>query len=190
MKRPGETQLKHRRAVDSSRCTSPTSGGPEITDKASSAALPTVQLWGFRHLDDPMFEQTCMVTSAQQSRALTRISSTYQNEVDKALNGNYSADLEALSPLKLRMHLRQYADDFAKSMAIDGHAKVFRTIRGENDPEFLRLADDSDDIYDWIRRYYLESRGSELPGTVNQIVLQNIFRQQFSPWEKIAIKYL
>lgn len=129
-------------------------------------------------------------TPAEQRRFLTRISSTYQNEVDKALNGNYSADLDALSILKLRMHLRQYADDFAKAMATNGHSKVFRTIRDENDPEFRRPADDSDNIYDWIRRYYLESRGSELPGTVNPIVLQNMFRQQSSPWEKIAVKYL
>lgn len=129
-------------------------------------------------------------TSAEQRRFLTRISSTYQNEVDKALNGNYSADLEALSVLKLRMHLRQYADDFAKAMATNGHAKVFRTIRNENDPEFRRPADDFDNIYDWIERYYLESRGSELPGTVNPMVLQNMFRQQSSPWEKIAVKYL
>lgn len=56
--------------------------------------------------------------------------------------------------------------------------------------EFRRPADDLDNIYDWIRRYYLESRGSELPGTVNPIVLQNMFRQQSSPWEKIAVKYL
>lgn len=130
-------------------------------------------------------------TPGEQRRFLTRISSAYQNEVEKALSGNYSADLEALSPLKLRMHLRQYADEFSASMAKNGHAKVFRTIRDENDPEFHRPADDlKDSIYDWIRRYYLESRGSELPGTVNPVVLQNMFRQQSSPWEKIAAKYL
>ncbi|KAJ5752683.1 hypothetical protein N7520_009600 [Penicillium odoratum] len=129
-------------------------------------------------------------TPAEQRRFLTRLSTTYQNEVDKALNGKYNAELEAQSPLKLRMHLRQHADDFARSMAREGHAKVFRTIQDENDPEFSRPAGDSENIYDWIRRYYLESRGSELPGTVNPIVLQNMFRRQSSPWEKIAMKYL
>lgn len=129
-------------------------------------------------------------TPAEQRRFLTRISTTYQNEVEKALRGNYSADLDALSPLKLRMHIRQHADDFAKSMATNGHAKVFRTIRDESDPEFHRPAADSENIYDWIRRCYLESRGSELPGTVNPVVLENMFRQQSSPWEKIALRYL
>ncbi|KAI2696871.1 hypothetical protein CBS147332_8834 [Penicillium roqueforti] len=129
-------------------------------------------------------------TPAEQRRFLTRLASTYQNEVERALTGNYSADLEAQSPLKLRMHLRQHADDFATSMATGGHAKVFRTIQDENDPEFSRPAGDLENIYDWIRRYYLESRGSELPGTVNPVVLQNMFRQQSSPWEKIAIVYL
>ncbi|CAG8424117.1 unnamed protein product [Penicillium salamii] len=129
-------------------------------------------------------------TPAEQRRFLTRLASTYQNEVDRALTGNYSADLEAQSPLKLRMHLRQLADDFARSMTTEGHAKVFRTIQDKNDPEFSRPAGDSENIYDWIRRYYLESRGSELPGTVNPVVLQNMFRQQSSPWEKTAIIYL
>ncbi|OKO92891.1 Interferon-induced GTP-binding protein MxA [Penicillium subrubescens] len=129
-------------------------------------------------------------TPAEQRRFLTRISTTYQNEVEKALRGNYSADLDALSPLKLRMHIRQHAEDFAKSMATNGHAKVFRTIRDESDPEFQRPAADSENIYDWIRRCYLESRGSELPGTVNPVVLENMFRQQSSPWEKIALRYL
>ncbi|KAG0152948.1 hypothetical protein PDIDSM_1907 [Penicillium digitatum] len=117
-------------------------------------------------------------TPAEQIRFLTRLASTYRNEVDRALTGNYSVDLEAQSPLKLRMHLRQHADDFATSMATGGHAKVFRTIQDENDPEFSRPAGDLENIYDWIRRYYLESRGSELPGTVNPVVLQNMFRQQ------------
>ncbi|KAJ5971779.1 uncharacterized protein N7479_001697, partial [Penicillium vulpinum] len=129
-------------------------------------------------------------TPAEQRRFLTRLASSYQNEVDRALDGNYSADLEAQSPLKLRMHLRQHADDFARSMATGGHAKVFRTIQNENDPEFSRLAGDLENIYDWIRRYYLESRGSELPGTVNPVVLQNMFRQQSSPWANIASMYL
>ncbi|EKV08712.1 hypothetical protein PDIG_65760 [Penicillium digitatum PHI26] len=129
-------------------------------------------------------------TPAEQRRFLTRLASSYQNEVDRALNGNYSADLEAQSPLKLRMHLRQHADDFARSMATGDHAKVFRTIQNESDPEFSRLAGDLENIYDWIRRYYLESRGSELPGTVNPVVLQNMFRQQSSPWANIASMYL
>ncbi|PIG84605.1 hypothetical protein AARAC_010921 [Aspergillus arachidicola] len=129
-------------------------------------------------------------TPAEQRRFLTRLSTLYQNEVHNALTGNYSADLEAQSPLKLRMHLRQHGDDFARSMAREGHAKVFRTIQDENDPEFSRSAVDSEDIYDWIRRSYLESRGSELPGTVNPTVLQNMFRQQSSPWGNIAMNYL
>ena len=129
-------------------------------------------------------------TTGEQRRFLTRISSKYQDEVDKALKGNYSADLEALSPLKLRMHLRQHADDFAKTMTTNGHVKVFRTTQDADDPEFRRPADDWENIYDWIRRFYLESRGSELPGTVNPIVLENLFRQQSSPWKEIAVKYI
>jgi hypothetical protein len=37
---------------------------------------------------------------------------------------------------------------------------------------------------------YQDSRGAELPGTVNPIVLENMFRQQSCPWENIAVSYL
>lgn len=120
-------------------------------------------------------------TPAEQRRFLIYLASTYQNEVDRALTGNYSADLEAQNPLKLCMHLWQHTDDFATSMATESHTKVFCTIQNENDPEFSRSADNLENIYDWIQHYYLELCGSELPGTVNPVVLQNMFRQQSSP---------
>lgn len=88
------------------------------------------------------------------------------------------------------MHMRQHVDDFATSMATNGHVKVFRTTRDESDHEFHRPVADSENIYNWIRRCYLESRGLELTGTVNPVVLENKFRQQSSPWGKIALRYL
>jgi hypothetical protein len=45
-------------------------------------------------------------------------------------------------------------------------------------------------IMDWIRNRYRESRGAELPGTVNPRVLENMFRQQSKPWRDIAALYL
>jgi len=46
------------------------------------------------------------------------------------------------------------------------------------------------DIYDWIRTQYRNSRGAELPGTVNPAVLEGLFRQQAASWEPIAKDYL
>jgi hypothetical protein len=128
-------------------------------------------------------------TASEQRRFLTRVMTTYQQEVSKALRGNYDADLEALSPVKLRMHLRQLADDFSRNMSLYGHKEVFRTPNDSVDFDFCDSGD-SGCIYAWIRSYYLESRGSELPGTVSPAVIENLFRQQSSPWENIATTYV
>ncbi|KAI9367803.1 P-loop containing nucleoside triphosphate hydrolase protein [Aspergillus egyptiacus] len=137
-------------------------------------------------------------SSIEQRRFLNRIANVYQQEVDSALGGNYDGDLEADSPLKLRMHVRGLSDEFSANMSKRGHAKVFRTTSGKEDPEFCRrIKNDSgmdevieEDIYEWIRRIYRESRGTELPGTVNPSVLENLFRQQSSPWKRIALTYI
>jgi hypothetical protein len=129
-------------------------------------------------------------TTADQRRYLTRIATHYEREVRNALSGNYDPNLEASSPLKLRMHIQRLNGEFASDMARSGHLKIFRTVAGTVDEEFNHPESDKENIYDWIRRLYLDSRGSELPGTVNPIVLENMFRQQSRPWERIAVAYL
>jgi hypothetical protein len=84
-------------------------------------------------------------------------------------------------------------------MARDGHTKVFQNLDGERDEEYERpgrAEDDSeddaedDDIYEWIRKVYRDSRGAELPGMVNPSVLESIFRQQTVVWHPITAEYI
>ncbi|KAI2823747.1 hypothetical protein CBS147321_11058 [Aspergillus niger] len=128
-------------------------------------------------------------TSADQRRYLTRIAAKYQLEVTNALGGNYDPGLEADSPLKLRMHIRNLNDKFADTMARNGHARVFLTTDGELDQEYVRGTNHKD-IYTWIRSIYRDSRGAELPGTVHPNVLMNMFCEQSLPWKSIAEEYL
>ncbi|KAH8693853.1 P-loop containing nucleoside triphosphate hydrolase protein [Talaromyces proteolyticus] len=129
-------------------------------------------------------------TTADQRRFLTHIATAYQLELGNALSGNYDPDLDTTSPMKLRMHIRQLNDEFATSMSRSGHAKMFRTTQGEVDHEYYNKSGDQQNIYDWIRELYRDSRGAELPGTVNPVVLENMFRQQSRPWKSIAASYI
>ncbi|KAL3455527.1 P-loop containing nucleoside triphosphate hydrolase protein [Aspergillus heterothallicus] len=134
-------------------------------------------------------------SSIEQRRFLTRAANTYQREVNKALGGNYDTGLERESPLKLRMNTRILSDAFSKAMASRGHARVFQTVRGIPDPEFVCNGEigkqrPNECIIEWIRAIYRESHGTELPGTVNPAVLENLFRQQTAPWEAIATNYI
>ncbi|KAL6233526.1 hypothetical protein BDW75DRAFT_241925 [Aspergillus navahoensis] len=140
-----------------------------------------------------------VVKDIEASRFLNRIANLYQSEVDDALCGNYDPDLEPDSPLKLRMHVRALNDGFSRKVAKHGHVKVFRASSDEEEPEFRRLpnpvgfevAEQAEkNIYSWIRRLYRDSRGTELPGTVNPRLLQNLFRLQSAPWKGIALDHI
>ena len=119
-----------------------------------------------------------------QRQFLSRIAAKYQGIVSNSLVGNYM-DLEAQHPLKLRMHLHIANEVFGSSILIFGHTRPFRLVDGSVDKCYSR-GKDEENIYDWIRDLYRESRGAELPGTVNPAVLETMFRHQSLPWERLA----
>ncbi|PLB46308.1 P-loop containing nucleoside triphosphate hydrolase protein [Aspergillus steynii IBT 23096] len=125
-----------------------------------------------------------------QRRFLMHIASKYQAEVTKASTGNYTQGLPPRSVLKLRLRVRQLNEEFADEMNRNGHAKAFQTVNNKVDEEYFRSSDDDESIYDWIRALYRDSRGVELPGTVNPAVLESMFREQSAPWGRIASTYL
>jgi hypothetical protein len=128
-------------------------------------------------------------TSADQRRVLLRIALSYQEDVAQALRGIYRPELAAHENLRLRLQIRQLNEEFAERMNRYGHARVFRTVHDGLDEEFSRAFGDDENIYDWIRRIYRDSRGVELPGTVNPAVLEDMFRQQSAPWNRLAFEY-
>ncbi|KAF4154389.1 hypothetical protein CNMCM6936_008752 [Aspergillus lentulus] len=130
-------------------------------------------------------------TASDQRRYLTQIATKYERDVSNALTGNYGAGFQANSLLKLRMHIRDLNDEFAEAMARDGHTKIFQNLDGGRDEEYERPGQaEDDDIYEWIRKLYRDSRGAELPGMVNRSVLESMFRQQTVAWKPIASQYI
>jgi hypothetical protein len=151
-------------------------------------------------------------TPVEQRQYLTKFAGIYQRSVQNALAGNYENHLGSQHPLKLRMLLHNLNEDFAEQIVTDGHTRPFLLPNGTVDAEFQKGkkknhgfyeesvdqedCDDSDnesgeqDIDEWIRTIYRESRGAELPGTVNSAMLENMFRQQTVNWERIAFEHL
>jgi hypothetical protein len=60
-------------------------------------------------------------------------------------------------------------------------------VQGGIDVEFACSSGDSGDILNWIQAVYQDPQGAELPETINPRVLENMFRQQSSPWENTAV---
>ncbi|KAH0493470.1 hypothetical protein TgHK011_000138 [Trichoderma gracile] len=131
-------------------------------------------------------------TAAEQRQYLTRLANRYQRNVDHALKGNYAADLGAKSPLKLRMHLRDLADQFEKDLRLKGHTSPFQHPDGSVDEDYLNdhIESEAPDIRRWIQERYRDARGAELPGMINPTLLVNLFREQTVQWEQIAGDYL
>jgi hypothetical protein len=139
-------------------------------------------------------------TSADQRRFLTRVAPTYQQEVARALNGNYDPELESKSPLKLRTHILKPNENFGLLMALRGHSKPFVTVEGALDPDYAKVIQGDIKnikpgflnlgILSWIREIYHESRGAQWHGAVNPVVLENLFRQLSTEWETFAKMYL
>lgn len=152
-------------------------------------------------------------TSADQRQYLIKSAVKYQRDVSNVLSGIYSPKLESGSPRKLRTWLRFLMDEFSTRMAKEGHQRAFKLVNGRTDPEYAIYANkkdeesnentdedgygksedesaDANDIEEWIRSSYHESRGVELPGTVNPRLLESLFREQCTNWENLATEYL
>ncbi|KAF3210236.1 hypothetical protein TWF106_010767 [Orbilia oligospora] len=57
-----------------------------------------------------------------------------------------------------------------------------KEVNGENSLNKL----DPEDIYDWIKVTYRDSRGPELPGLINYNVVIQMFREQSTNWKTVA----
>ncbi|KAF7172087.1 hypothetical protein CNMCM5623_004364 [Aspergillus felis] len=112
-----------------------------------------------------------------------------QTSIDQRRVGVYRPEIEAREALRLRLRIRELNEEFAERMNRNGHARVFRTVQNEVDQESSRNSVGDENISDWIRKLYRDSRGVELSGTVNPAVLENMFRQQSAPWNQLALEY-
>lgn len=127
-------------------------------------------------------------STSEQRQYLTKIVNTYQLSVSKALAGTYESNLPANHPLKLRMHVHTNNTAFVKLVASAGHTYQFMNTNDAVDPAYVR--DTPGDVYKWIRDWYKESRGAELPGTISPAVVESLFRQQAVGWVQIANNHL
>lgn len=129
-------------------------------------------------------------TTVQQRQYLSRLAGRYQQIVADSLRGNYDELWDTTDVRKLRMHVQLKNEQFTENLKKKGHSRAFGDSDDTIDGDSVFEPDDEESIYDWIRQLYRESRGSELPGTVNPVVVQNLFRQQAKQWRAISESHL
>lgn len=133
-------------------------------------------------------------TAHEQRLLLIDISQRLQSVVCDASNGTYTGPFfeRAQTTLgyqqRLRAVIQQLNRDFAEEMKESGHARNI-VATGSSDTEHGNtVTRDSfvEEVQDLMRR----TRGRELPGRFNSLIVTDLFLAQSKPWQEIVIRHV
>ncbi|KAK8075327.1 Dynamin GTPase [Apiospora hydei] len=105
---------------------------------------------------------------------ITRISMNYCQLVQAAVNGDYQGTLQLEASCFGTQTEHQFCITIPK----------WTTWRTEES----KWSEDS--MNEWVKNVYLSTRGRELPGSHNFVLLAELFREQSSPWEPLAQSHI
>lgn len=158
-------------------------------------------------------------TLAEQKRFLVMASAAYQSIVQAATDGYYEAPFfaetnaqkgfeDSKNMRRLRAAVQHLNQQFAIQMrrfgqkhritATDNHAasnadrdvaepeliKQYAEV-GKHQPSWTRT-----EAATWVKNLLIRSRGKELPGNFNPLLMSQIFKEQSQPWETLAQAHL
>lgn len=143
-------------------------------------------------------------TIEEQRLFLLRISQAFQSLSRAAIDGTYGdpffGDPRSTEGYckRLRAVVQNLNLEFAEAMDVKGHHRSIVDPQGDsctmlsnttNRPpttESIRRSDFIDEIRDLLKR----SRGRELPGMYNPLLVSDLFCEQSGPWEDLARQHL
>ena len=133
-------------------------------------------------------------TIVEQRIYLTRISEAFSNLVKASMDGTYTDDFfgDAMTVdgynKRLRAKVQNSLRDFARDMRLRGHREdIVDSIRGDR-PGFPKQIS----MQDYTQRVLIlmtRSRGRELPGTFNPMIIGDLFFHQSAPWSTLVDQY-
>lgn len=126
---------------------------------------------------------------------LVRVSQTFSSLIKAAVDGVYVHEFfgGAMTLAGFRKRLRAVVQDalleFEKDMRREGHSQEITeeasTRRKVDTPKHITRSEFLDNVRELMRR----SRGSELPGTFNPLIIGDLFYQQTKPWKRLVERY-
>jgi GTP-binding protein EngB required for normal cell division len=128
------------------------------------------------------------VTVQEQRRYLLHVSHSYTSLVKAAMDGLYSdpffgdASTTEGYHKRLRAVLQNQLTDFAEVMRTDGHKHV---IVDEGVTVTLTRQVSRSDYISKVKKLLERSRGRELPGTFDPLIIGQLFQEQREPWAQL-----
>ena len=151
-----------------------------------------------RHLGD------ARETADEQRLYLVRISETFSSLLSAAGNGVYDQDFfgDARTDVGFKKRLRAVVQDlllnYAQAMQTDGHfAHIISDDEDSSDglvsierPNLSRRSVLRSEYIDAVSELMRRTRGRELPGTFNPMIVGDLFFAQSQPWANLVHDYM
>ncbi|KAF2966504.1 hypothetical protein GQX73_g7045 [Xylaria multiplex] len=135
---------------------------------------------------------------------LTQLSLDYYELCKAAVNGYYEDDFfkfnsdEEFSPqsdaaiTRLRAVVQNMNTEFAKTFRLHGHTFQI-DLSGEPQAESTHVGPTKlsrEQALDWVRRVLVRTRGKELVGNFNPLLVGELFWEQSSSWRQLAVDHI
>ncbi|KAI1813839.1 dynamin family protein [Poronia punctata] len=134
-------------------------------------------------------------TAMEQKQLLIDIGEKFGLIVKDIRNGYYlgsffsKADTTRGYQQRLRAVVQQLNRDFAYVMRRQGAARIIRSsAMGSSISSTPYIS--RDDFVQEVRNLLRRSRGIELPGRFNELIVTDLFQQQSTPWRKITLDHV
>jgi GTP-binding protein EngB required for normal cell division len=131
-------------------------------------------------------------TTQEQRRYLLQVSQSFNTLIRAAIDGQYSdsffgdASTTEGYQKRLRAILQNTLTEFAEIMRKKGHTYA---IVDEGSAELPRQISRSNYIAK-VKKLLERSRGRELPGTFDPLIIGQLFHEQREPWAKLVNQYM
>ncbi|KAI9929494.1 hypothetical protein MW887_000967 [Aspergillus wentii] len=136
-------------------------------------------------------------TPTEQRIYLLNLSQSFQSLVKCAVDGTYNEPFfgdvhrEQGNQKRIRAVIQNINESFAERINRRGHYRDIRPSVGSSKrTEKGQIAVTQGEYIEDIKRLLSKTRGCELPGTFNPMIVRELFLEQSRPWEEIACSHV
>ena len=132
------------------------------------------------------------VTLAEQQLYLLRLSQSFQSLTKAAVDGTYNdpffkdAKSESGYQKRIRAVMQNLSLDFADEIARQGHCREIVDSKDTSHISRDVIPISRDKFIDHVQNLTKRTKGRELPGTFNPMIVSDLFLEQSAPWEAIV----